>query len=250
MPRTLDITTAENVVQSTKNYKQFKLMGQNRLLSQGHIESIKKAFTEIGNLTRVQPILVNERYEIIDGQHRFVAAQQMSEPIYFTMQHGLRIRDARNMNILHRTWSMDDFARSYAEGGNSNYIRYLELQTNYEVTHSVLLAYIYFVDRKGTFKLFRLGDLEIADLAGTRERLEKLVEAREAVPHLKNDRTFALAYLKVMESEHFNQARMVRKLAAIGDKVVRHFATQGDYLRALEEVFNYDMSESRRVRLY
>lgn len=248
MPRN---QVVQNVVQETSNYDQFSFLNDNRMTVPGHVANLKKAFEEVGNLTKVQPILVNERYEIIDGQHRFQAARELQEPIFFTMLPGLRIENARHMNILHRTWNLDDFGASYAAAGNEDYIVYNMLKEDYGVNNSVLLSYaLNDYNPTGAFSKFRKGDFTIGDLESTKYRLERLSQALEAVPHLKKDRSFALAYLKVQNTTGFDQARMLRKLNQVGESVVRRFANMADYLRALEEVYNFQISEANRLRLY
>lgn len=248
MPRTPQTDMPHNVVQSTTNYDQFILLDANRDQNRGHIEAIKRAFEEVGNLTMVQPILVNERYQIIDGQHRFIACKELGVPIYFTMQPGLTVKDARSMNILHRAWRLDDFARSYAEGGDPNYRKFLELAEDYDFSYSVIMAYALGGETKGAFVAFRRGDFVLSDVPATRAKLDKLAEAVEILDN--KDKNFAYAYLKAMQVGGFDQERMLRKLAQVGEQIVRRFGSMNEYLRALEEVYNYQISDRNRLRLY
>lgn len=253
MPRnnstSTDADVPHNVVQQTTNYEQFQFINSNREQNRGHIEAIKKAFEEMGNLTAVQPILVNERYQIIDGQHRFHACKELGYPIYFTMQPGLGVKDARNMNILHRTWRLDDYARSYAESGDQNYQKFLQLAEDYEgFSYSVLMIYAAGEQAVGAFAAFRRGEFVFRDVPAARARLDKLAEAVNTV-HIK-DQDFALAYLKVMQITGFDQRRMVRKLAQVGEQIIRRFGNVVEYQRAFEEVYNHNMTEGNRLRLY
>lgn len=253
MPRnnstSTDSDVPHNVVQQTTNYEQFQLIGANRDQNRGHIEAIKRAFEEIGNLTAVQPILVNEHYQIIDGQHRFFACKELGLPIYFTMQPGLGIRDARNMNILHRAWRLVDYAHSYAESGDQSYQKFLTLASDYDVfSYSVLMAFSAGEQVKGAFAGFRRGEFVFRDVPAARARLDKLTEA-VAVIYVK-DQDFCYAYLKVMQVPGFDQRRMVRKLSQVGEQLIRRFGNVNEYQRALEEVYNHQMSEGNRLRLY
>lgn len=245
----MDETNLENLVQSSNNYDQFVLLSNNRDQNRGHIEAIKSAFAEMGNLTRVQPILVNERYEIIDGQHRFIAAKELNEPIFFTMQPGLSVADARNMNILHRAWRLDDFVKSYAESGDTNYQKYLQLKEDYGFSHSIIMTYTTGSEKRGAFAAFRRGEFVATDMAAARARLDKLTEAA-AITKYGRDKFFAYAYLKAMEVPGFDQQRMLRKLAQTAEQLVRRFGQTSEYLRALEEVYNYQITETNRLRLY
>lgn len=242
MPKT------NTIVQSSTNYKQFKLIGANRIVSKGHVEALKKAFEEIGNLTATQPILVNEKMEIIDGQHRYMACKELGEPIYFTQQPGLGLSDAIKMNILHRSWTIGDYAHAYAESGDPNYRRFVELADDYNFGFSTLLTYVAGNTQGGIFKGFRDGEFVLRDMAATRARLDKFSEIADIMGN--REKNFAYAYLKVMQVPGFDQRRMVRKVEQVGDQILRHFSNITDYQRALEEVYNYAYSDANRLRLY
>jgi hypothetical protein len=243
-------TAVEQGVQVTTDYSQFKYILNNRDRNRGHIEALKKAFVENGNLTKVQPILVNERMEIIDGQHRFVAAKELGEPIYYTVWQGLGINDARQMNILHRSWTSDDFAQSYADGGDGNYKRYLDLREEYGYNHSITLACIAGAEIKGAFAGFRQGEFVLTpeQYQEATKRLEQLSELEDIVP-MTHQREFVYAFLKALDAPGYSQKRMVDKLTANAEMVRRYGSVQ-DYLRMLEEIYNYKMGDANRVRLY
>ena len=250
MPKAL-----ENLVQQSNDYDMFSFMEANREQNRGHIEALKAAFEEVGNLTRVQPILVNDSYQIIDGQHRFVACKELGLPIYFTLVPHLGVTEARSMNILHRSWGVLDYARSYAQSGVKSYQRYLKLSEDYGFSNSTLLAYINDSAHTGSgvrdnfYKVFRNGDLVIPDEGAARNRLDKLAEIGEYTP-LVTHRPFALALLKAMRNENYDQKRMVRKVRISGDKILKRLLTVDESLRMIEEMYNYGQPEESRKRLY
>lgn len=241
-----------NVIQVTSDYNQFKFLVANRDENRQHVEALKVAFAEIGNLTRVQPILVNEEYEIIDGQHRFIAAKDMGEPIYFVQVPGLGITEARSMNILHRNWSPLDFAKSYAASGNRSYQLYLQLQDEYEFPHSLMLYALYGTDKKGSFKGFREGHMEITDNNEERFRqhLAMLGEVEDALP-VRLRGTLGYALVKAFNNEQYNQGRF---MTALRKYLTSHqflvYRTVEENLRELEEIYNFDLGPRNRVRLY
>jgi len=238
----------ENVVQQTIDYDQFNFIENNREQSQGHIWALKEAFTTVGNLTRVQPILVNERFDIIDGQHRFTAARELGEPIFYTVVPGLGINEARSMNILHRAWAVEDFARSYALGGNSNYQKYLQLKEDYGFNHSTLLNYIHNSDTKGIFAEFRVGDFVIPDESVVRQRLDILAVVAEITPLAKN-KPFAIAILKASQVDGFSVKQLIKKLTLHGNLLYR-MSNLGDNARMIEDIYNHGLREDNRLRLY
>lgn len=239
-----------NVVQVTHNYEMFHFIESNREQSRGHIETLKAAFQDTGNFTRVQPILVNESYQIIDGQHRFTACRDLGLPIYYTVVPGLGIAEARSMNILHRGWTVDDFARSYALAGDRNYQEYIKIREDYGYVHSITLPYVMDGDIKGIYKQFRVGEFVMPEDGGVaaRQRLDMLSSLDELVP-FSHKGAFAQALLRVMHVPGYNHEQMVKKIAA-NPHLLAQYATVGDYARMLEDIYNYKITESHRLRLY
>lgn len=245
-----------NVVQETTDYDKFKTIGANRDTNRGHIERIKRAFEEVGNLTKVQPILVNEKYEIIDGQHRFAACRELGEPIYYTMVKGLGVNESRSMNILQRGWGADDYVKSYAESGDKHYVTYRQLKEEYGFNHSVMLAAITndpdAVGGKGgnhsPFAMLREGELVINNVGSVKNTLNKLSEISEYT-NLTSNRAFSIAMLKIFKNESYEHKRMVRKVKLHGERLQR-YAQVEDNLRQIEELYNYQHQANNRVRLF
>ena len=239
-----------NVVQESTDYNKFKFMTANRKQYRGHVELLKNSFAEVGNMTRVQPILVNDRYEIIDGQHRFIACKEMGLPIFYTMVDGLGVAEARSMNILHRNWIPADYARSYALSGDRNYQKYIELMEEFGVNHSIMIGYVAGSwNSHGQHAAFRRGEMVIQDEEVLRDRLEKLVEFDE-IHRVLNNRSLANAFLRIISSDNYDHKRMIKKLNMHGEAILKRYSSVEDNLRQLEEVYNYKTTSKNRVRLY
>ena len=239
-----------NTIQATTNYRSLTTLNANREVADSHVNSLKAAFATKGNLTEIQPIIVNEHNQIIDGQHRAVAAEQLGLPINYITVPGLTVHDAVSMNILHKSWTADDYAHSYATAGNDNYVRYLKLRDDYPFKHSIVLNYTCGGELKGIYRQFREGNFVLTPELDTRTRLllDCLEAAAEVIPQ-GLQKEFALAYIKAMFISGFKQERMIRKLKNNPD-LMRRYAGINDYLRALEDVYNYQMPEASRVRFF
>lgn len=61
--------------ETTTDYNKFNTFMANRDVSRTHISSLKASIKRHPEILEAQPILVNENFKIIDGQHRFIAAQ-------------------------------------------------------------------------------------------------------------------------------------------------------------------------------
>lgn len=68
-------------MEKTKNYSLFKKYAKNRDIDGRHVEKLI-ASIKTANLLDCEPILVNEKMEVIDGQHRLEAAKSLNLDIY------------------------------------------------------------------------------------------------------------------------------------------------------------------------
>jgi len=69
----------------TTDYSKFNTLAGNRQVNIAHVKKLESSFDEE---YLISPILVNEKFQIIDGQHRFEAAKNLKLPIYYYMIQG------------------------------------------------------------------------------------------------------------------------------------------------------------------
>ena len=84
-----------NVMKSS-NYDMFKTMEGNREINSTNLNQIILSMKE---KQLVIPIIVNEKFEIIDGQHRFSACKYLNLPVYFLISNGYDIEDVIRANV-------------------------------------------------------------------------------------------------------------------------------------------------------
>lgn len=115
----LDIKLKDGIVIENYDANNLKKLKGNRNVEQSRINKIKKS---VGKIGWIKPqIIVNENFEIIDGQGRVEIAKEYNLPIDVRMVNGLTISDCMAMNVDQTNWTMKDFIASYAEQGNKSY---------------------------------------------------------------------------------------------------------------------------------
>lgn len=109
------------MVFKTFDYDKFKLISENR--EPDHVKALINSFE-----SRLVPnaILCNEKYEIIDGQNRFLALKELGQPILYYCIDGLDIYDVASLNSYGKNWSNDDYVRMWAALGKDEYKRILD----------------------------------------------------------------------------------------------------------------------------
>lgn len=113
----------------TEKYGLFKRLDGNRDIVESRKRKIIKSIQKVGYI--INPIIVNEKMEIIDGQGRYEACKELGLPIYFVKAKGAGIDECMAMNISQSNWTMMDYIQSYAELGNLNYIYFLQLKKQF-----------------------------------------------------------------------------------------------------------------------
>lgn len=119
-----------NNVFETYDYSQFKKLLGNRNVN--HEKDIMESIRKNGEV-RI-PIIVNEKFEIIDGQNTFNARKQLSLPIYYIICEGYGIKECIAMNTTAKNWAIEDYVNCYAEYGMEDYILLRDLEKKYGST--------------------------------------------------------------------------------------------------------------------
>lgn len=223
-------------VQKTTDYSLFKTIKGNREVTMGHILRLKRNI-EKHNMLADQPILVNSKMEVIDGQHRLEAAKQLGVPIFWKQGDAEDIRDTQLLNSATRPWASQDYLNSYISAGNKHYKELQEFVNHYHLPISFSAALLSgTVSLRGPFyDKFKSGDFVVEDRDFAKDIAEKVVALRryceESVP---SDRDFIRAVETMWE--HMDQEQIVDMLSLWGKKVTRR-ATTIDYLRQFEDIY-------------
>lgn len=108
-------TVACNVVYQTTDYEMFKFLKGNREINKTNEKNLEKNFGENGENYVMNPIIVNEKMEIIDGQHRFTALKKIGKPIHYIVVKGVGGDAAQRMNQVSLRWSLLNYVKYHKE---------------------------------------------------------------------------------------------------------------------------------------
>ena len=82
-------------IHSTTDYNQFKYIKGNREVVESHVKTLSD---QIAKKDFQIPIIVNEKMEVCEGQHRLEAYRLLGVPITYIVKEGLEIQDIREMD--------------------------------------------------------------------------------------------------------------------------------------------------------
>jgi len=148
------VDTIVREIQITKDFSRFKFQSGNRNIKNSNVEhkmdSIRRNI-EQGIPLVYQPIIVNENYEIQEGQHRFHALKNLSkeyEDIYieYIVTEGLTLENIQDMQGG-KVWSAEDFLDSHISNDKQDYIVYKNFRDQYKKPKG------YYADREVLVKI-------------------------------------------------------------------------------------------------
>jgi len=250
-----------NTIQQTEDYSSFKSIIGNRTINKAQVAKLYESFGNLPSLVQATPIIVNDKMEIIDGQHRFQAWKKLGVPIAYYQVNGLTLGDVQVMNSSTKNWTPLDYAKSYSALGKPDYDIYLKFKSKYKLSHNVLLSYLGKINNldksdemgsirglNNTVQTFRKGLFQVVDEKKSEILCKDLIEVQQYYKR-GDSRSFAIAFKIAHASPKYNHAQMMEKMALLGS-TIKDSPFAEDYMRQLEKIYNYHMGSANRVRLY
>ena len=225
-------------ITQTNEYDLFKRLDGNRALNPAHYKRLKKSIEE-ESLT--VPIIVNENFEIIDGQNRYKAWRELDLPIIYIKITGYGLPQVQRLNSNIRNWSLDDYANSYCSLGNMEYFKYLEFRKKYGLGHYDSIAMLTGNISGRGFERFRTGSFKIKSYKKACEEADKIMQVEEYYEGYKR-RSFVFAMLHLINHPNYNHIQLLNKLKYQRTKLV-HCSNKGQYLALIQDIYNFKSSD-------
>lgn len=223
-------------VYATKDYSLFKSLDGNRSVLIPHLKKLKQS---IESEYLLSPILVNERHEIIDGQHRFQVLQELNLPIYYLIKKGYGLKEVQLLNANTKNWSTDDYLQSYVELGFEEYKMFKLFKQQFQFGWGESMALLAGNITGGGLlgENFKNGLFKIKDYKKAIQDSEKILMVGKYYPGIKR-RSFVLAMLKCFNNKDFNHSLFLSKLEYQSTKLV-DCTDEKQYLTLIEEIYNF-----------
>lgn len=234
----------------TKNYKKFKIMKGNRDVNSLYVNQLVQLMKQNGNLTYERPVEVNHDGYVLDGQHRLAALRSLGWEVAYVIQDAGTIDTVRAINRGGHNWNWRDLAESYAKLGNKHYEWFLEFLDTYKLPFTSTLRITGGKQTRLSMTHGFQGGAFTIDEEGKKKahKIAKIVVAITTVASLSNCE-FIYAIIRASAAPGYDHKRMMEKLQARSGHLTDR-ATETDYLRQLEDIYNWNYSEENRTRLF
>lgn len=238
-----------NTIFQTKELSKFKFREDNRTLNQSHIRRLTTNMKNSGWLPGSY-VVVNEKYEIIDGQHRVKAAIEANVPIRYTMEKKADFEIIRGLNQNQRNWSLSDHIHGYVVDNNPHYIKlnnFIKTFPEFRVTECMMFLnnnaspverHIF---EKGLWvsKDYNKGITWANDVMSLKPFFEKGF----------NKSIFVRAIVKILSRKpEFKFEEFMKKLNLRPTSLVM-CGTVEQYVQLIEDIYNYKRRNNEKVNL-
>lgn len=250
-----DLETPFKVLK-TMAYNIFERLDGNRTMNPHHLVRLKNSFNAKALLS---PIIVNEKYEIIDGQHRFETLRSLGLPIYYIVVPGYGLEEVHILNSNSSVWKKTDYLQGYCDLGLKPYLEFRKFMQDFpafgvQASLRILTGFkgengksVRNEDRTKTIiKIFENGNLKIDNLGGSYDNARKIAQFK---PYYEgwNKRSFVAAMLHIFKNEKYKQKEMIAKIEQQAGKL-RDCTCTTAYIELLENIYNYKRVQKVNLR--
>lgn len=229
------------MISKTKEYNKFKFRVDNRKeIKEFDIMNLVNSIKS-RNLLEFRPIIVNSQMEVLDGQHRLLAAKRLGFDIYYKVEDCLSHEDMLKLNLSVQ-WKQGDYLNYFVQNGYEEYIKLKEFMEKYQLNLNISLT----LTMSRTYKDildFKQGRYIFKDNY-FKEKLQICLNTINYIKKMNGSCNYVLAnkfwnaLLKVLNHGNFNlkvwERNLEKLVCRIGPRV-----TCADYFKMLVEVYNF-----------
>jgi len=230
-------------VHTTTDYHLFKSIDGNRNKNLLHINRLKKSMSEHYLFTI---IVVNEKNEIIDGNHRFVVIKEFKLPMNYVVCEGYGLSEVHILNQNSKTWNMDDFLDGYCALGYTDYLTYRKFKEDYNLGHNEVLTLLAGVGQGGKNSGFYEGRLKIKNIKEAIKTIDTILLVQPYYNGCKR-RGFIYAMIGLLKNKRFDITEFLNKLKQ-QPTALMDLPTTTAYVELIEEIYNYRRRDKINLR--
>lgn len=241
----------ENVIYSTTDYDAFVFRNANRDVDMGHAHRIAESMKENGwQGAPIEISLTDDgKYQIEDGQHRFLACKQSGTPVKFMVVKPKTIYDVATQNSMKKGWKGSDYIKAYSEDGNYNYKRLKNLEDEFpKATLSDILDVVVGKHKQDNLKkgYVRITDEQFYKAREVLKSLMPMIETLKLI-NVKTVANYKKRLIDLLMHDIVDPQRMIDKLDKHGRMLLPQSATKDQALQYLEALYNYHQPKNTTV---
>jgi len=236
-------------VLETKDYSIFRFRKDNREIKPNHVKYLAKKMKERGWL-KTSTVVINGNGDVIDGQHRVMAAMESNVPIRFRVERGAGIDEITEMNTGQRNWSPFDHIHKFVARGNENYIifdKFIKEFPMFRITECAMFLNNSFSSVKRDS--FEEGRWVVKDVNLARKWANNVLSLKPYFEKGYNKSIFVRSIIKLLstKSDVFDFDQFLRKVE-LRPNLIHLCGSVEQYVEMIENIYNYRRSDKVNLR--
>lgn len=197
-------------VKFTNDHSIFQTIEGNRPLDMAKVQKLEQSMM---CEQLIIPIIVNEKYEVIDGQHRLESCKRLGRAVPYLVMEGYGMDQVKRANLVATTWTKEDFLNLHVNSKTESYVKFNELFINRKMNITDLIKIFALAQNKS----FPVIMTEFDDGDFTLDNLDKVEEILSIVDLFGEfdgvkQQSFISALLKLVARPTFKKSNLKNKL--------------------------------------
>lgn len=196
----------------------------------------------------ISPIIVNENFIVIDGQHRLTACQQLGIPVEYIIKPGLGDDDIVRMNTVQKPWKLINFIEAFANEGKEEYVKLINLLNTKDYYQSVaIISQIatHEITPRGMIKPIQEGRFKFFNYEKTVEFLAYLSKFKKEtkVPYRSN---LSRSLYLLFQYKKIDMNKLITRVISSGlaDELLVKSPSYSECIKELLDAYNFRISRS------
>jgi len=236
-----------NKVYKTKDYNLFNFRPDNRPIVQSHVKELMDSMSQHG-WEKGSYVVVNEKMEVIDGQHRLMSGMELGLSIIFTIEKGSNFETIQTLNTKQKNWTKYNHIESFVTKGNQNYIilqKYMKKFPDFKLTE--MLMFLGNTQSNIHKSVFEDGGSEVRSTDIADKWINNLLCLKGYFPKYYNKSIFVRSILRVLKKEDFKFSEFLHKVQ-LRPLMLQPCGTVEQYVEMIEKIYNYGRGNKINLR--
>lgn len=222
----------------SKEFNQFAIWNFNRQRQHSHVQRIKESIKVNGYrdelkiyVTPLMNEVIEGKYVIIDGQHRFLACQELSTEFHFEIIHSAVCRkEIEDLIILYNIEreNLDYKDYAYMNRENPNYSKLLELQekTGFSIKTMIVTIYSWRINglnKVGHTKVFAEGNFILPEYVINKilkvYSVNLIFQKTKMINYKGGKNTYIKSISSILSNPLINLERLIKSIEKYPDRI-------------------------------
>ena len=242
-----------------KDFSKFKILERNRDVNKSHRAKLISSMKEPRG--QVEPITINENWEVINGGHRLDAAIEGNlDHIIVIMSYGATIKDVIVMNTTQKKWNFWDFLKCHSHKTAPNHAPYQKVKKflkDYPISHQAALWMLSGNNHDNGMEDFEEGKFKILHQEEAQKQGDLLRKVKGYKTVDVSVTKFCWAFVKIQNATTHKKyglkpmgiPHLMKNLKKYGGKYFNTGGNREYYLEEMKECYNTRIPKSKKLTL-